>query len=88
MPDSDIPLCSRIPNPDRQYVEVRPLVPVPVANVIDAACAVDTNATGRKKSREAKVIEILSEWAAREHHKATVIVRVCGINPISSDSES
>lgn len=82
----DLPLCSRAANPNRTFVEVRPLVPTSVVSVIDAHCIARSKATGHNVSREAMVKEILAEWAQREHLKATVIVAVCGSNPEGLDS--
>ena len=80
---SDPLTLSRPANPDRQRVEVRPLVPVEVVAVIDAVC-INEGA----KDRTAKVNEILREWAIREAQKATVIVRVLSGNPPLVDSEA
>ena len=74
-------MLSRAPNPDRQYVEVRPLVPVEVVAVIDAV------AMDEGKDRTKVVNDALREWAARHHRRATLIVNASRGNPSVSDSE-
>lgn len=70
------PSFSRPASPDRQTVEVRPLVPVEVVAVIDAACSYEG-----AKDRTKKVNEILRDWAVAEARRATLIVNVMRGNP-------
>ncbi len=77
----DSPLLSRPANPERQYVEIRPVVPVEVVAVIDAICI------DRKIDRTKLVCEWLRERAAAEHRRASVIVKLAGINPAGLESD-
>ncbi len=61
-------------------MEIRPLVPIEVVQVIDAI-AID-----RGIDRTKLVTEWLRERAAAEHRKASVIVRVAGANPFDADT--
>jgi hypothetical protein len=79
---SDSPLLSQKANPDRQFVEVRPLVPVEVVAVIDARRKLD----GREASRTDKVNEILLAWAQQEVRAASLIMDYQARNPLTVDS--
>lgn len=74
-------LLSRPAKPDRQYVEVRPLVPAEIVAVIDAICI------ERRIDRTKLVNEWLRERAVEEHRKASLIVKLAGINPASPESD-
>lgn len=74
---------ARSASPDRQLVEVRPLVPVEVVAVIDAVC-INEGA----KDRTRKVNEILREWAIKTAREATVITRCLQGNPDLLDTEA
>lgn len=78
---------SRPANPDRQYVEVRPLLPIDVVRVIDAECIAQST-TDRPIDRTALIRRILAQWAAERHRQASVIVSVAGSNPAFMDTES
>jgi hypothetical protein len=78
---NESPLLSRPANPDRQYVEIRPVVPVDVVAVIDAICI------ERKIDRTKLVCEWLRERAAAEHRKASLIVKLTGVNPNGLESD-
>lgn len=80
MPDTPIPLLSRTANPDRQFVEVRPLVPIEVVAVIDAI------AMAEGKDRTKVVNEWLREAALVHHRRASLIVNASRGNPSLSDS--
>jgi hypothetical protein len=80
MSDSPIPLLSRAAKPDRQFVEVRPLVPIEVVAVIDAI------AMAEGKNRTEIVNEWLHERAAREHRYASLVVNASRGNPSLSES--
>jgi hypothetical protein len=77
---------SRHPNPDRQFVEVRPLLPIDVVRVIDAECIAQSTAD-RPVDRTQMVRRILAQWAAERHRQASVIVTVAGSNPAFLDQE-
>ena len=47
--------------------------------VLDGVC------NGEDRSRTDVVREILAEWSAKRLHRATVICRVAGVNPMASD---
>jgi DNA-directed RNA polymerase beta' subunit len=69
---------SRPANPDRQFVEVRPLVPVEVVAVIDAI------AMDEGKNRTEVVNEMLRDAAIRHHRRASLIVNASrGNAPLS-----
>jgi hypothetical protein len=76
------PVLSQKPNPDRSFVEVRPLVPVEVVAVIDAI------AIAEGKDRTKVVNEWLRERAAREHRYATLVVNASRGNPAITDSSA
>lgn len=69
---------SRPANSDRQFVEVRPLVPVEVVAVIDAI------AMDEGKNRTEVVNEMLRDAAIRHHRRASLIVNASrGNAPLS-----
>lgn len=69
---------SRPSNPERQFVEVRPLVPVEVVAVIDAI------AMDEGKNRTEVVNEMLRDAAIRHHRRASLIVNASrGNAPLS-----
>ena len=76
----DTPLLSRTASPDRQFVEVRPPVPVEVVAVIDAI------AMDEGKNRTEVVNEILRDAAARHHRRASLIVNASRGNPPLAES--
>lgn len=71
---------SRAGNADRQFVEVRPLVPVEVVAVIDAI------AMDEGKNRTEVVNEILRDAAIRHHLRASLIVNASRGNAPLSDT--
>jgi hypothetical protein len=75
----ECPLLSQKANPDRQYVEVRPLVPIEVVAVIDAI------AMAEGKDRTKVVNEWLRERATREHRYASLICNASRGNPSLAD---
>lgn len=79
----DDPQFSRPAKPDRQFVEVRPLLPIEVVAVLDAI-AMDEG-TDRTKV----VIRACQEFAAKQHRRATLITNASrGYPPIAEcDSE-
>lgn len=86
-PFDDEPAFSRPANPDRQFVEVRPLLPIDVVRVIDAKCIAESTAE-RQLDRTAMIRRILAQWAAEQRRQASVILNVAGANPAFMDSES
>ena len=77
-PFDDEPAFSRNPNPERQFVEVRPLVPVEVVAVIDAI------AMDEGKNRTEVVNEMLRDAVIRHHRRASLIVNASrGNAPLS-----
>jgi hypothetical protein len=77
---------SRSANPDRQFVEVRPLLPIDVVRVIDAECIAQST-LDRQLDRTAMIRRILAQWAAEKHRQASLIVSVAGANPMFTESE-
>jgi hypothetical protein len=74
----DDPQFSRPAKPDRQFVEVRPLLPIEVVAVLDAI-AMDEG-TDRTKV----VIRACQEFAAKQHRRATLITNASrGYPPIA-----
>lgn len=86
-PFDEGPAFSRGANPDRQFVEVRPLLPIDVVRVIDAKCIAESTAE-RQLDRTAMIRRILAQWAAEQHRQASVIVNVAGANPAFMDTET
>lgn len=77
----------RKPNPNRTFAEARPMLPIEVINVLDAECSVIARRTGKPKSREALIVDIVTRWAVERHEEASVIVALCAGNPPTVDSE-
>ena len=69
-------------DPGRQFVEIRPLVPVEVVAVIDAV-AIELGV-----DRTSVVKAWLRDRAVQEHRKATLIVNTSRGHPSLSDTES
>ncbi len=77
-PDDFLAAFSSVPNADRQFVKVRPLVPVEVVAVIDAI------AMDEGKNRTEVVNEMLRDAAIRHHRRASLIVNASrGNAPLS-----
>jgi len=64
---------------DLREVELRFLVPRKLAETIDALLQVDGH-----QARADWVIPVLQAECDRRVHAATVLLRVCGINPLAS----
>lgn len=75
------PLFARPANPDRQFVEVRPLLPVEVVAVLDAI-AMDEG-TDRTKV----LVAAATEYAKRHYRRATLIVNASRGNPSLVDTD-
>jgi hypothetical protein len=75
----DDPQFSRPAKPDRQFVEVRPLLPIEVVAVLDAI-AMDEG-TDRTKV----VIRACQEFAAKQHRRATLVVNATRGYPAPSE---
>ena len=86
-PDDFLAAFGCVPNADRQFVEVRPLLPIDVVRVIDAKCIAESTAE-RQLDRTAMIRRILAQWAAEQHRQASVIVNVAGANPAFMDTET
>lgn len=65
-----------------KFTEVRFQMSCDDLAVIDGYC----NGTG--KDRTTVIREVLGEWSREKLHVATVICRVAGVNPMSSDSRA
>ena len=75
------PAFSRPAKPDRQFVEVRPMLPMEVVAVLDAI------ALAEGSDRTKVVTRACQEYAAAHHRRATLIVRASRGNPTLSDTE-
>jgi hypothetical protein len=78
---SDIPLCSRAPNPDRDSVPIRLDLPPNFAAALDGLAHID--GCTRKALCEAAI----SEYINRRLTDMTVVLRMAGRNAVVSDSE-
>jgi hypothetical protein len=85
-PPDELAAFSRTANPDRQYVEVRPLLPIDVVRVIDAKCIAESGGD-RQVDRTAMIRRILAQWAADQHRQASLILSVAGANPMFMESD-
>jgi len=76
---------SRAPNPDRQFVEVRPLLTPDLCAWLDSKCAVASKKRGVRVDRTTMVKELLAELARQDYDDASVLLRVVGVNPTFMD---
>jgi hypothetical protein len=76
---------SRAANPDRQFVEIRPLLAAEVVAVLDAECQAESRRTGVRIDRTQLLKRIVSQWAADRHGAAMMILRAAGTNPLEVD---
>lgn len=67
-------------HPDRQFVEVRLMLPIEDCRVVDAECS-NLAAHGKPVDRQAMVRRIVNAWAVETHRKASVIMAVVNGNP-------
>lgn len=74
---------ARARNETREDTELRLDIPKWVMGVIDA----ENIARGSASSRKEVVNEILSVWAERKVHDATVVLRLANVNPTPLDSK-
>ena len=79
---NDTPLFSRPADPDRQFVELRTLVPIEVIAYIDAAASL-----ANKRHRGEMIVDILTEWARRREHAVNVYQRTTRGNPPLPDCD-
>ena len=63
-----------------EMCEIRFELPAADVSVLDGYCS----ATG--KSRTDIMRAILKDWSEKKLHEATLICRVAGVNPVSSDA--
>ena len=75
---------ARARNETREDTELRLDIPKWVMGVIDA----ENIARGSASSRKEVVNEILSVWAERKVHEATVVLRLANVNPTPLDSKA
>ena len=75
---------ARARNETREDTELRLDIPKWVMGVIDAEGIVRGSASSRKEV----VNEILSVWAERKVHDATVVLRLANVNPAPVDSKA
>lgn len=75
---------ARARNEAREDTELRLDIPKWVMGVIDAEGIVRGSASSRKEV----VNEILSVWAERKVHDATVVLRLANVNPTPVDSKA
>ena len=79
---------SRGANPDRQFVEVRPLLTPDLCAWLDTKCALASKKRGIRVDRTTMVKELLAELAKQDYEDASVLLRVIGSNPTFMDTES
>jgi hypothetical protein len=81
MPDTDdTAQFMRSRSAESKTVELRGEAPQWIVAVLDGV------SISENISRTAVVNRVLGAWAAAEHHKATLVLRLAGSNPIGPDS--
>lgn len=75
--DFDHPVTARKPN---DTTELRGECPHWVVNVLDAV------SMSNNETRTALVNRLLGEWATKKVHEASLIAKLAGINPTTSES--
>lgn len=84
MPDhEDIPMFARAQNTDRPNTELRVEIPKAVMSVIDAHWMAQGSA---KANRQSVVNAVLTEWAEKRWHEASLVLRLVPCNPAGPES--
>lgn len=79
MSDSDIPLCSRAANPDRETAPIRLDLPMNLVSALDGLAHID------RKTRKDLCETAVRDYIERRLHEFNVVLKMAGRNAVVSD---